>query len=337
VAVGLLVADEEFDIGGELVDAVALADEETLLGETGVVAVDVAEAVPVDVAEAVDVAAGVVLEQLGSGLGLTPSLPTPSEVVLVVVLVLGLGLGDVWGVVVGVWLGLRLVPGVTLALGLLLALAEALALELPVLPLLALPLDDVVGAVAVPVALLGELLLVSVTAGCVDDDEQGLAVVCVATPGALGDGSAAAEGAGVALWPSVAPAALEELLLVKAWLMVLLADTSAERAGGTTDRTTPMANTAAPTAKAGRSIASRQSLGRCGSRRCGVGRWDAGRCDAGRCDAGRPSRPRRRTSPAAKPEIASQTPSAPLGWLARDGRDRILSRIRSRPFAPGST
>jgi uncharacterized low-complexity protein len=337
VAVGLLVADEEFDIGGELVDAVALADEETLLGETGVVAVDVAEAVPVDVAEAVDVAAGVVLEQLGSGLGLTPSLPTPSEVVLVLVLVLGLGLGDVWGVVVGVWLGLRLVPGVTLALGLLLALAEALALELPVLPLLALPLDDVVGAVAVPVALLGELLLVSVTAGCVDDDEQGLAVVCVATPGALGDGSTAAEGAGVALWPSVAPAALEELLLVKAWLMVLLADTSAERAGGTTDRTTPMANTAAPTAKAGRSIASRQSLGRCGSRRCGVGRWDAGRCDAGRCDAGRPSRPRRRTSPAAKPEIASQTPSAPLGWLARDGRDRILSRIRSRPFAPGST
>jgi hypothetical protein len=126
-------------------------------------------------------------------------------------------------------------------------------------------------------------------------------------------------GAGVVPWPSVEPAALEGLLLVKAWPMALPTDSIACRAGGTTDRTTPTANTAAPTAKAGRSIASRQSL-----RRCGAGRpWR--------------SAPRRRTSPAAKPEIASQTPRAPLGRAARAGRDRILSRIRSRPSAPGST
>jgi hypothetical protein len=43
--------------------------------------------------------------------------------------------------------------------------------------------------------------------------------------------------------------------------------TTAWRAGGMTARTTPAANTATPAAKAGRSIASRQSLGRFGSRR----------------------------------------------------------------------
>ena len=45
---------------------------------------------------------------------------------------------------------------------------------------------------------------------------------------------------------------------MRSWLIC----TIAWRAGGTTDRTTPTANTAAPTAKAGRSIASRQSRGR---------------------------------------------------------------------------
>ena len=82
-----------------------------------------------------------------------------------------------------------------------------------------------------------------------------------------------------------------------------------------------MANTATPTAKAGRSMASRQSLGRCRSPGSGAGRaW-----------------PRRSTRPAAKPEMASQAPRAPQGRAARAGWDWILSRIRSRPSAPGST
>jgi hypothetical protein len=121
------------------------------------------------------------------------------------------------------------------------------------------------------------------------------------------------------LWPSVLPAPLAELLLLllRAELMAPTADTIAWRAGGTTDSTTPIANTAAPTAKAGRSIASRQSLGR---RFPGSG--------------ARRACPRRSTRPAAKHEMASQTPRAPL---ARAGRDPILSRIRSRPSAPGST
>jgi hypothetical protein len=111
--------------------------------------------------------------------------------------------------------------------------------------------------------------------------------------------------------------------------MVLVTDSSPSRAGGTIDRTTPTANTAAPMAKAGRSIASRQSLGRCGACRRGACRRDAGRCDTGRCEAGRRWR---------RPGTRRQIPSAPLaGWLAWDGPDRIFSRIRSRPSAPGCT
>ena len=99
------------------------------------------------------------------------------------------------------------------------------------------------------------------------------------------------------------------------------------RVTGTTARTTPTANTAAPRAKAGRSMASRQSLGRRGSRRPGSD-----------CAPPRPAGLlRRRISLTATPETPSQTPWIQLGWLACAGRDRILSRIRSRPSAPGST
>ena len=88
-----------------------------------------------------------------------------------------LALADAVAVVVGVPLALTL--GVTLGLGLEVALAEALALELLGLPLDdALPLeDDVAGAVVVAVVAvvaLGELVLVSATAGCVDVEAQGL-------------------------------------------------------------------------------------------------------------------------------------------------------------------
>jgi len=78
-------------------------------------------------------------------------------------------------------------------------------------------------------------------------------------------------GTGVLLWPSVAPGPLEgPLSMLRAEPMSSPICTMIWRAGGTTARITPTANTAAPTAKAGRSIASRQSLGRCGARRCGA-------------------------------------------------------------------
>jgi hypothetical protein len=230
---------------------------------------------------------------------------------------LELALADAVAFVVGVPPGLAL--GLTLALGLVLALAEALALALAVLVLLWLRLDDVAGAVVVVVVRPGEPVLVSATAGCVDDGAQGLCEVCPATPGFVGPVPSAAEGIGVVLCFSVAPAPLEELP-VMAELRSLVTCSSPWRAGGTTARTKPRANTAAPTPKAGRSIASRQSLGRFGSRRCGARRT-----------------PSRRTRAVVKPTMAAQTPSKPLGWLAWAGRDWILARIRSRPSAPGST
>jgi hypothetical protein len=104
-------------------------------------------------------------------------------------------------------------------------------------------------------------------------------------------------------------------------------------AGGTTDNTTPMANTVTPTAKAGRSIASRQSLGRFGGR-CAAGLVCSSPRAGSLC---RTRSPERRQKPATKPEMASQTPSAPVGRPTWAGRDRILSRIRSRPSAAGST
>ena len=223
--------------------------------------------------------------------------------------------------VVGVPPGLAL--GLTAALGLVLALAEALALALAVLAVLALlwlPLDDVPGAVVVVVVRGGELVLVSATAGCVDDGAQGLREGCAARPALLDGTPPVAEDVGELVpWPPLAPASLEELLL-KAEPMASPTCAIAWRAGGTTARTTPRANTAAPTPNAGRSIASRQSLGRFGCRRCGARRT-----------------PSRRTRAVVKPTMAAQTPSSPLGWLAWAGRDRILARIRSRPSAPGST
>jgi hypothetical protein len=317
-----LVDDPGFDEAGALVEPVAFAldDEEALfLGE----AVDEALAEALD--EVADLPEGAGLVQVGSGLGRTLFLPGSAEVEL------GLGLGLGLGELVGVAVEEPLALGLALLLGLPLALAEAEGLELAVPPLLWLALDDVTGgAVAVVVALLDGLVLVSVWDGLVDGDWQAPGVVLGATPAKVGTVSSSAEGRGaVVVWSPLAPAPLEELLMLRAEPMASPRFAKPCRAGGTTDRTTPRANTAAPMAKAGRSIASRQSRGRCGSRRRGAGRWDSGR----------PARPgiRRRTSPDANPEIASQTPSAPWGWLARARRDRILSRIRSRPSAPGST
>jgi hypothetical protein len=238
-----------------------------------------------------------------------------------------LALEDVVGLVGTEPPGLAL--GVRLPLGLALALPDALELALAVLPLLVLPLEDVAGAVVVAVVLLGELLVVDVTDECVDGDPQALREGCRTTAGLLDGTLPVAEDVGVVAEPSV-PALLEGLLvMLRAELMSPLMRAASWRAGGTADRTTPTANTAMPTAKAGRSMASRQSLGRRGSRRCG-----AGRC--GPCRLGT-RKPRRRISLAATPETPSQTPRIQLGWLACAGRDRILSRIRSRPSEPGST
>lgn len=215
-------------------------------------------------------------------------------------------------------------------------LAEALALALAVLPLLWLALDEVAGAVVVWVTVLGELVLVCDADGCAEVDAHGVAVA-PAGPGLADAEPSPGVGRGVPP-PSRAPVPPGELLLpAMAEVRASVAFTNTCRAGGTTDRTTPTANTATPIAKAGRSIASRQSQGRCGVRRRGACRgWPCPPRARSKWPASR-RETRRPTRSAAKPEMASQTPSAALGRLAWAGRDRILARIRSRPSAPGCT
>jgi hypothetical protein len=248
--------------------------------------------------------------QLGLAAGWTLFLADPLD--------LGLALEDAGGVVGAEPPGMAL--GVTLGLGMALALPDALELALAVLPLLVLPLEDVAGAVVVAVVPPGDLLLVAVTDGDAQALREGGTITAELLDGTL---PACEDTGGVVLpWPSGVGGL--ELLMLKAEPMALPTFTNPWRVTGTTDRTTPTANTAAPKAKAGRSMASRQSLGRFGSPRCG----------ACRCGT---RKPRRRISLAAAPETGSQTPRIHLGWLACAGRDRILSRIRSRPSEPGST
>jgi hypothetical protein len=292
-------------------DALAFAEDFALADCDGLfVGVDEA------LAEAADTwpCVGAELVQLGLAVGWTLFLAD----LLGLGLALLLALEDVVGVVGTEPPGLAL--GVMLPLGLALGLPDALELVLAVLPLLVLPLEDVAGAVVV---LLGEPLLVGVTDGSVDGG-QALREGGTTTAELLDGAFPVAEDTGVT--PEAAVLALFEGLLVmlRAEPMAPVMCATSWRAGGTADRTTPTANTATPTAKAGRSMASRQSLGRRGSRRCG----------ACRCGT---RKPRRRNSLAAAPETGSQTPRIHLGWLACAGRDRILSRIRSRPSEPGST
>jgi hypothetical protein len=265
---------------------------------------------------------GAGLVQLGLGVGAMLFLADPVELGLALLL----ALDDVVGVTDGEPPGLALgVP-----LGLTLALPDGLELALAVPPLLVLPLEDVAGAVVVAVVLLGGLLLLGVTDECVDGDGQALREGGTTAAALLGGAPPAAEGVrGVVLWPSVAGGVALEELPVMADQPASVTCRNACCAGGTTDRTTPTANTAAPMAKAGLSMASRQSLGRCEGRRSGA-------CRRGPCRSGT-RKPRRRISLAATPETPSQTPRIHRGWLACAGRDRILSRIRSRPSEPGST
>jgi hypothetical protein len=318
----LPVVDDEPDEADALADALAFAVDFALADDDGLfVGLDEALVAAVDTWPRV----GAEFVQLGLDVGWALFLADPLELGLAPVL----ALEDVVGVADAEPPGLAL--GVTLSLGLALALLDALELALAVLPLLVLPLEDVAGAVVVAVVPLGELLLVGVADGCVDGDGQALREGCRTTAGLL-VGTLPVAGAGEIelAWPSVPGVPLEELLPVMADQPASVTCRNPWRAGGTTDRTTPTANTAAPKAKAGRSMASRQSLGRRGGAcrrglcRCGPCRWGTGK-------------PRRRISPAAAPERPSQLPRIQLGWLAWAGRDRILSRIRSRPSEPGST
>ena len=279
-----------------------------------------------DLAAAVDTwsCPGAGLVQLELGVGWALFLADPVELRLAPVL----ALDDVVGVTDGEPPGLAL--GVSLALGLTLALPDGLELALVVLPLLVLPLEDVAGAVVVAVVPLGEPLVADVADECADGDGQALREGGPATAALLDGTPPGAEGVSrLVLWPSVA-GGVPFVVLLKAEPMASPTFTNPWRVAGTTDRTTPTANTAAPTAKAGLSMASRQSLGR---------RWGAcrpGACRPEPCRSGT-RKPRRRNSPAATPETPSQTPRIHRGWLACAGRDRILSRIRSRPSEPGST
>jgi hypothetical protein len=259
--------------------------------------------------------------ELGHGVDGSFFLADPLELALELVPVLG----DVGGVVVGAPPGLSL--ELTPALGLVppLGLAPPLpdGLGLPLAVLLAPPLVDVAGALVVPVVLCGELFLVCFTDGLVDGDAQALDEETPTGAGLVAGAPCVTDGTAEGVpWLSVAPAPFEELLLMlKAEPMASPTCAIAERAGGTTDRTTPTANTAVPMAKAGRSMASRQSRGRRGPG----------------ASFGRAGWPRRRISRTSAAQMAIKTPRIPLGWLAWAGRDRILSRIRSRPSAPGST
>jgi hypothetical protein len=308
--VPLLLPVEPLADADALAEAEELADDEAL-GEA---------------ADTVPRAAGE-LAQLGLAVASALFLPPVLEL-----RVLSLTLGDAGGLAVG------LPPSVTLGLGLGLGpvpplglppaptdgvpVALAVALAVP----LALPLDDGGGAVEVWLALPGAVVLVCAWVRCADGGTHGAGEVRPATPGLVLSPPAAVVGASTGDRPSAAGALLEGVLMFNAEPMASASWATVARAGGTAESTTPTANTAAPTAKAGRSIAWRQSRGR----RC----WRLCSC---RCAARWPEAPSPRISLFHRRLIASQIAARPLGMLAWAGRDRILSRIRSRPSAPGST
>ena len=290
------------------------------------VAVDVAVAGAVDPlaagVEAVGLGEGVVQWGVGAG---PPLVACPDGLAwwlgLAVAVSLGLGLA------VAVSLGLGLAVAVSLGLGLSEGLAPGLAA-----PLLSAPLDDTAGLV-VTASCAGELALpdepdaAGVADACLEVDEQGVALALGSRPAMLPDESPEPVDTGAAEWPSVDSVpdeagvpVMAELRFEPMWAISL-------RVEGTTARTTPMRNTARPVAKAGRSIASRQSLGCFGARRSGA------RCPAG--SRRRTREPRFRDSWVPNAAMAPQmaiTPCRPLAWA---DRDRIFSRIWSRPSAPG--
>ena len=297
-------------------------------------AVDVAGADTVEPAEVAGPVTGV-LDAAGAGVG-----------VGVVHLGVGAGpavfvfaaaeLGPLLGLELAVRLALGLELAVRLALGLELAVLLALGLELAVplvlglglgvslglaVPLPPLPLDGTARELATlvcarVVALPDEPDVAGVADGpWAGGQEVGLTLG--AMPAMLPDDIAAPVVCGATRWPvvdSVPPVDADEPVMAE--LSVDPICPTSARAAGTEARTTPTVNTVRPVAKAGRSIASRQS--RFGARCSGSAR------------SGRGRRPRR-------PRMAGQTALTPWCWLAWAERERIFSRICSRPSAPGST
>lgn len=261
---------------------VALADAEWL-GDAEWPGDDDPVDLTVGLAELLGVVLGVVLRQ------------PPDGVTVTVCSAAGLCVGLGFGVVV-VGFGVGVVLPLPLGLGEVLALALGLALLLA--------LTVLVGLAVLRAGLL-EWSAVLVFAAAFDelgeatgDDEQVEAAVAVLSPS---DGVTWVAPFPSA-WPPPVPgelgAELDELkpdsTEWKIWL----------RSGGTAASTTPTANTARPTASAGRSIASRQSPGRCGACRA----WDGPEPCPLRADGAASlvhSRCQRLSSPARKPEIAA--------------------------------
>jgi hypothetical protein len=233
-----------------------LVDGDDVLGDDDVL--DLVLALGED--EVVDVRAGAavvlaqVLEAVAPALALDAAVP------------LGLALDVGFGEVVG--LGLTLGLGLELALALLLVVPLELALALLLaLPVLALA-EAAVLLVAVAVAALACAAALDELA--VDDAHDATAAGLLAPLGAwLADaplGDPAPEPPVLAGWDAelCGPAS------PTAWRVCW-------RSGGTAASTMPTANTAKPTANAGRSMASRQSRGRCACRgRSGLARWAPG-------------------------------------------------------------
>lgn len=202
---------------------------------------------------------------------------------------------------VGLELGLALSLELAEALELALGLEEVLALAVP----LGLIVGDVADALGVPldaVVLLGELDVDDFGDECTEDEGQAdFDALGTAPVSGVGDCSAT-EGTGV-----LALAAPGFALIVEDPLMAALSVepswATACRALGTAARTKPTAKTAAPIAKAGRSIASRQSTGRRAA--CRLSPWRRWACLVAWPGASCRNRPAR------KPAIASHTPKTP--------------------------
>jgi hypothetical protein len=225
-------------------------------------------------------------EEVGLGVGVELAEADGLVVGVALPVVLGFGFGD--GVLDGqpVELGdgeilALLAPPVALAVEL--AEVVAVLLGFPLAPVLPVELGL---ALAVPVGG-GAAELAGVTLGWVDGFDEPDEVVFAEldpvprldahdeAPGAVlpsfvlpGAAPPTAEDAPKEPCPSVLPpppllpGLLGPVIIPKVWPSV----TIPSRNGGTTARAMPTANTATPTAMAGRSIASRQSLGCCGAR-----------------------------------------------------------------------
>jgi hypothetical protein len=198
-----LPADDDDELAALV--AVALGDDDALF--VGVVEADEEAEDEEDADAAGCVAAGLV--QVACGLGR----PDPVDGTVPLGLLLGLVVGDAVPVVVGLGLllGLAAAVGVLVVVEVGLGLLLAPALELAVLSLLWLPLDDVAGAVVAWLALLGELLVLSVVDELGEDDPQD-DVEGARTPGMLAPPGV---GTGALLAPSV-PLLPAELPSVKA-------------------------------------------------------------------------------------------------------------------------